>query len=85
MFRTVLLAVVAWWAATVVTAQTAEPFMGIVNCTDCGGFWRYDFNYETVDADGVSPIMLSAAIFLSAASKNAVVALPFLICTRPRG
>lgn len=66
MFRTVLLAVVAWWAATVVTAQTAEPFMGIVNCTDCGGFWRYDFNYETVDADGVSPIMLSAAIFLSA-------------------
>lgn len=64
-FRTALLAVVVWLVSTVVIAQTTEPFIGIVNRTDCGTFWRYDFNYETVDADGETPIVLSAAIFLS--------------------
>ena len=43
--RITLLAVVAWLTATVVMAGTIEPFIGIVNRTDCGGFWRYDFNY----------------------------------------
>ena len=61
--RITLLAVVAWLTATVVMAGTIEPFIGIVNRTDCGGFWRYDFNYETVDVDGETPIVLSAAIF----------------------
>ena len=37
----------------------------IVNRTDCGTFWRYDFNYETVDTDGKTPITLSAAIFMT--------------------
>lgn len=63
--RMTLLAVVVWLTSTVVMAGTTEPFMGIVNRTDCGGFWRYDFNYETVDVDGETPIVLSAAIFLS--------------------
>lgn len=54
-FRTALLAVEAWLVSTVVMAGTIEPFIGIVNRTDCGGFWRYDFNYETVDVDGETP------------------------------
>ena len=63
--RITLLAVVVWLTSTVVMAGTIGPFIGIVNRTDCGGFWRYDFNYETVDVDGETPIVLSAAIFLS--------------------
>ena len=51
-FETTLLALVAWLASTVMVADTTEPEIGIVKRTDCGGFWRYDFNYETVDADG---------------------------------
>ena len=60
-----LLAVVVWMASTVGMAGTTEPFIGIVSRTDYGSFWRYDFNYETVDVDGETPIVLSAAIFLS--------------------
>ena len=52
-------------ASTRTVAETTEPLLGIVNRTDCGSFWRYDFNYETVDADGETPIVLSAAIFLT--------------------
>ena len=64
-FRTTLLALVAWLASTIAVAETTEPEIGIVNRTDCGGFWRYDFNYSTTDVDGVTPITLSAAIFMS--------------------
>lgn len=64
-FETKLLALVAWLASTVMVAETTEPEIGIVKRTDCGGFWRYDFNYETVDADGETPIVLSAAIFMT--------------------
>ena len=46
-------------------AQAAEPETGIFNRTNYGGFWRYDFNYETVDADGETPVILSAAIFMT--------------------
>ena len=35
-----------------VAETTEEPVIGIVGRTECSGFWRYDFNYETVDADG---------------------------------
>ena len=59
------------WAP--MTAQTGEVEKGIINRTQCGGFWRYDFNYETVDADGETPIVLSAAIFLSSAVHNKTV------------
>ena len=59
------------WAPTM--AQTSEVKKGIVNRTQCGGFWRYDFNYQTVDADGETPIVLSAAIFLSNAVHNKTV------------
>ena len=59
------------WAPTM--AQTSEVEKGIVNRTQCGGFWRYDFNYQTVDADGETPIVLSAAIFLSNAVHNKTV------------
>ena len=52
-------------ASTSVVAESTEPVIGIVNRMDCGGFWRYDFNYETVDADGETPIVLSAAIFMT--------------------
>ena len=52
-------------ASTSVVAESTEPVVGIVNRTNCGGFWRYDFNYETVDADGETPIVLSAAIFMT--------------------
>ncbi len=38
--------------------------LGIYNRTDLGSFWRYDFRYLTTDTDGVSPITLSAAIFM---------------------
>ena len=55
-----------------VAETTEEPVIGIVGRTECGGFWRYDFNYKTVDADGKTPIVLSAAIFMtnSVHSKN---------------
>ena len=62
---------IAWFilsvllASTRTVAETTEPLLGIVNRTDCGSYWRYDFNYETVDADGETPIVLSAAIFLT--------------------
>lgn len=59
------------WAPTM--AQTSEVEKGIINRTQCGGFWRYDFNYQTVDADGETPIVLSAAIFLSNAVHNKTV------------
>ena len=59
------------WAPTM--AQTSEVKKGIINRTQCGGFWRYDFNYQTVDADGETPIVLSAAIFLSNAVHNKTV------------
>ena len=59
------------WAP--MTAQTGEVEKGIINRTQCGGFWRYDFNYETVDADGETPIVLSAAIFLSSAVHDKTV------------
>ncbi len=45
--------------------EETQPKTGIVNRTDCGTFWRYDFNYETVDTDGKTPITLSAAIFMT--------------------
>ena len=39
--------------STLAVAETTdEPVIGIVGRTDCGGFWRYDFNYETVESDG---------------------------------
>lgn len=47
------------------TEEETQPKTGIVNRTDCGTFWRYDFNYETVDTDGKTPITLSAAIFMT--------------------
>lgn len=59
------------WAPTM--AQTSEVEKGIINRTQCGGFWRYDFNYQTVDADGETPIVLSAAIFLSNAVHDKTV------------
>ena len=59
------------WAP--MTAQTGEVEKGIINRTQCGGFWRYDFNYQTVDADGETPIVLSAAIFLSSAVHDKTV------------
>lgn len=43
-------------------ADTDE--LGIYNRVDLGSFWRYDFRYQTTDVDGVSPITLSAAIFM---------------------
>lgn len=49
-------------SATSVMAEGIEPAIGIVNRTNCGKFWRLDFNYATVDADGETPIVLSAAI-----------------------
>ena len=51
--------------ATNVMAEAMEPTIGIVNRTNCGKFWRLDFNYQTVDADGETPIVLSAAIFMA--------------------
>ena len=67
---TVLLLIMVW---APMTAQTGEVEKGIINRTQCGGFWRYDFNYETVDADGETPIVLSAAIFLSSAVHDKTV------------
>lgn len=43
----------------------AQTKLGIVNRQQFGGFWRYDFNYETVDTDGKTPVVLSAAIFMT--------------------
>ena len=51
--------------STIVMAETTQPEIGIFNRINCGTFWRYDFNYETVDADGETPVILSAAIFLA--------------------
>ena len=51
--------------STIVMAETTQPEIGIVNRINCGTFWRYDFNYETVDADGETPVILSAAIFMA--------------------
>ncbi|MGN1210901.1 MAG: hypothetical protein ACI4TM_04390 [Candidatus Cryptobacteroides sp.] len=41
------------------------PGAEIVKCTDCGSFWRYDFTYGTLDTDGKTPVVLSAAIFMT--------------------
>lgn len=60
-----LFLVLTWLVSVGAIADTIEPFVGIVNRTNCGSFWRYDFNYETMDADGETPIVLSAAIFMS--------------------
>ena len=70
LISTFLLLIMVW---APMTAQTGEVEKGIINRTQCGGFWRYDFNYETVDADGETPIVLSAAIFLSSAVHNKTV------------
>ena len=63
MIKRNLFAALAFMAASTSVAQTPE--LGIVKKTDCGFFWRYDFNYSTTDVDGVTPITLSAAIFMS--------------------
>lgn len=60
-FRTLLLVLWLVVSATSVMAEGTEPAIGIVNRTNCGKFWRLDFNYQTVDADGETPIVLSAA------------------------
>lgn len=70
LISTFLLLIMVW---APMTAQTGEVEKGIINRTQCGGFWRYDFNYETVDADGDTPIVLSAAIFLSSAVHDKTV------------
>lgn len=70
LISTFLLLIMVWAS---MTAQTSEVEKGIINRTQCGGFWRYDFNYETVDADGETPIVLSAAIFLSSAVHDKTV------------
>lgn len=67
----IFLLLIMVWAPTM--AQTSEVEKGIINRTQCGGFWRYDFNYQTVDADGETPIVLSAAIFLSNAVHDKTV------------
>ena len=51
-------------------AQEQQPQLGIVNRTQCSSFWRYDFNYTTTDIDEETPIVLSAAIFLSTEIHN---------------
>ena len=63
--RKIIVVVSVLLASTFAVAETTEPVIGIVNRTQCGGFWRYDFNYETVDTDGETPIVLSAAIFMT--------------------
>ena len=63
--RTFVILSVLLVSTLAVAETTDEPVIGIVGRTDCGGFWRYDFNYETVDADGKTPIVLSAAIFMT--------------------
>ena len=63
--RKIMLILTILMASVTVMAQTAEPVIGIVNRTNCGIFWRLDFNYETVDADGETPVVLSAAIFMT--------------------
>ena len=63
--RESLVALFALLTTTTALADTIQPEIGIVNRTNCGTFWRYDYNYETVDTDGESPIVLSAAIFMS--------------------
>ena len=63
MIKRNLFAALAFMAASTSVAQTPE--LGIVKKTDCGFFWRYDFNYSTTDVDGATPITLSAAIFMS--------------------
>ncbi len=63
--RTAFVVAAILLATTMAVAETTEPTIGIVNRTQCAGFWRYDFNYETVDTDGETPIVLSAAIFMT--------------------
>lgn len=63
--KRLLLTVSAVMVAMVSVAQTPE--LGIVKRTDCGTFWRYDFNYATTDVDGETPVTLSGAIFMSSA------------------
>lgn len=52
-------------ALIIVATSFADTEIGIVNRQQIGSFWRYDFNYETTDTDGETPIVLSAAIFMS--------------------
>ncbi len=57
-----LLFVTMLLAAVMVFADGEQ--LGIYNRADLGNFWRYDFRYQTTDTDSVSPITLSAAIFM---------------------
>ncbi|MGN1228231.1 MAG: hypothetical protein ACI4T5_01070 [Prevotella sp.] len=63
--RTFVVLTILLVSTLAVADTTDEPVIGIVGRTECGSFWRYDFNYETVDADGETPIVLSAAIFMT--------------------
>ncbi|MDD5895111.1 MAG: hypothetical protein PUC79_02290 [Prevotellaceae bacterium] len=63
--RKTFVAVAVLMASLTVMAETTEPAIGIVNRKSCGTFWRIDFNYKTIDTDGETPIVLSAAIFMS--------------------
>ena len=63
--RTFVILTILLVSTLAVAETTDEPVIGIVGRTECSGFWRYDFNYETVDADGKTPIVLSAAIFMT--------------------
>lgn len=52
-------------ALIVVATGFAKVELGIVNRQQFYSLWRFDFNYETTDTDGKTPITLSAAIFMS--------------------
>ena len=46
-------------------AGFASTSAEIVSRKETATFWRYNFRYETTDVDGKTPIVLSAAIFMS--------------------
>ena len=46
-------------------AGFASTSAEVVSRTETATFWRYNFRYETTDVDGKTPIVLSAAIFMS--------------------
>lgn len=63
--RKVILAVLLFAVSSVANAQETEADHIVARTEIDGGKWRYDFHYTTVDIDVVTPIVLSAAIFMS--------------------
>lgn len=72
-YRHYILTIVILMVSAMSFAATSDTDCIIARTLTSGGFWRYDFQYSTVDTDCQTPIVLSAAIFMSKDAHDKVV------------